>query len=580
MTMSNKFPASCGLRRSATMASALSAGLALFFSCCGISYGQEPSHLLTGPGLTAGGLAEGEMLLGELNCIGCHAASNEVRGRIFAKQPPLLGDVGDRITPNYLRDFLDNPQSQKPGTGMPIPLHGLAPAARKESIEDLVHFLSSFKSAIKPIGVEADGYLLETGRQLFHRVGCVACHEPQEDAGKARGKKPANPAEELVRQARAKAADKKDELPSVPLGNLSSKTTAEQLAAFLLDPVSVRPSGRMPSLNLDRAEATAIAVYLLRDQLKKAGEKEAKRLSGLSYKYYHTGGLSWVVDVEMLQPKKRGSVPRFTLGPKERNANMAFVFTGLIRIDKPGKYRFFTKTDDGSALFIGGKKVVDNDGTHGGQERSGEINLIAGDHPIKVVYFNVGGTYVFGIYYEGPGLKKRNIPSTVLTHVGQAMKPIGFEKLAIDPARAARGRKLFAVNCASCHSLGRGKAIIPAPAQAPPLAGLRGKSARGCLADKVPVAAPAYAFSPAQRAALRKVVDNGADGALAAGELVHRSFAAHNCYGCHERGGIGGPSLRRYDYFQPSMEVDMGDEARVPPHLNGVGAKLRPDWLQ
>ena len=24
----------------------------------------------------------------------------------------------------------------------------------------------------------------------------------------------------------------------------------------------------------------------------------------------------------------------------------------------------------------------------------------------------------------------------------------------------------------------------------------------------------------------------------------------------------------------------MGDEARVPPHLNGVGAKLRPDWLQ
>jgi len=580
MTMSNKIPASCGLRRSVAMASALSAGLVLFFACCGISYGQEASHLLTGPGLTAGGLAEGEMLLGELNCVGCHVTSNEVRGRIFAKQPPLLGDVGDRVTPNYLRDFLDNPQSQKPGTGMPIPLHGLAPAARKESIEDLVHFLSSLKSGIKPIGVDADGYLLETGRQLFHRVGCVACHEPQEDAGKAGGKKPANPAEELVRQARAKAAAGKGELPSVPLGNLSSKTTAGQLAAFLLDPVSVRPSGRMPSLNLDRAEATAIAVYLLRDQLKKVGEKETKRLGGLSYKYYHTGGESKVADVEKLQPKKRGSVPRFTLGPKERNANMAFVFTGLIRIDKPGKYRFFTKTDDGSALFIGGKKVVDNDGTHGGQERSGEINLIAGDHPIKVVYFNVGGTYVFGVYYEGPGLKKRNIPSTVLTHVGQAMKPIGFEKLAIDPARAARGRKLFAVNCASCHSLGRGKADLPAPTQAPPLAALRGKSARGCLADKVPAAAPAYAFSLAQRAALRKVVDKGSGGALAAGDLVHRSFAAHNCYGCHERGGIGGPSLRRYDYFQPSMEVDMGDEARVPPHLNGVGAKLRPDWLQ
>ena len=31
MTMSNKIPASCGLRRSVTMASALSAGLVLFF---------------------------------------------------------------------------------------------------------------------------------------------------------------------------------------------------------------------------------------------------------------------------------------------------------------------------------------------------------------------------------------------------------------------------------------------------------------------------------------------------------------------------------------------------------------------
>ena len=576
MTANNNIPYSCGPCLCATMASVLSAGLALFFACCGISYGQEPSHLLTGPGLAAGGLADGEMLLGELNCVGCHQAEGKVREALFVKQPPLLGHAGDRITPNYLRAFLDDPQSQKPGTQMPTPLHGLGKAARKEAIEDLVHFLCTLRSGLKSAGVEADGYLLETGRRLFHRVGCVACHEPQE---KARKGKPGSPADEILRQARAKAQGEKGEHPSVPLGSLATKTTADQLAAFLLDPLSVRPSGRMPALNLDRVEATALAIYLLRDQMKGGEDKELKRIPGLSYKYYHTGGESKVADVEKMLPKKRGVVNRFTLGPKERNANMAFVYTGLIRIEKAGKYTFSTKTDDGSALYIGGRKVVDNDGVHGGQERGGDIDLTEGLHPIKVIYFNVGGPYVFAVYYKGPGIKKQNVPGRVLSHVAQAMKPLDLEELKVDPGRAARGRKLFGENCSSCHSLGNGLAEIPSTARPPSLAALRGKGPGGCLADKPPAGAPLYAFSPGQRDALRKVVDKGVSASVAASDLVHRSFAAHNCYGCHERGGLGGPSVRRHDYFKPSMEVDMGDEARVPPHLNGVGAKLRADWL-
>ena len=251
----------------------------------------------------------------------------------------------------------------------------------------------------------------------------------------------------------------------------------------------------------------------------KKGEEEIKPLPGLSYKYYHTGGESKFADIEKLLPRKRGVVNRFTLGPKERNANMAFVYTGLIRIDKAGKYKFFTKTDDGSALFIGGRKVVDNDGVHGGQERGGEIELTEGLHPIKVIYFNVGGPYVFAVYYQGPGVKKKNIPGSVLSHVGQTMKPVGFEELKADPARAARGRKLFGENCASCHSLGNGLAEVPSKVKAPSLAAIKGKGAGGCLAEKPPVGAPAYALSAAQRTALRKVVDKGVSATVAAADL-------------------------------------------------------------
>ena len=144
-------------------------GLSLILACP--LAGQESSVIVTGPGLEVGGHSEGEMLLGELNCVGCHQADQKVQDGIFVKQPPLLGDVGDRITPNYLRAFLNDPQSQKPGTGMPNVLHGMGQAARRHAIEDLVHYLSSLKSPDKAIGVEADGYLLETGKQLFHKVG-------------------------------------------------------------------------------------------------------------------------------------------------------------------------------------------------------------------------------------------------------------------------------------------------------------------------------------------------------------------------------------------------------------------------
>ena len=53
-----------------------------------------------------------------------------------------------------------------------------------------------------------------------------------------------------------------------------------------------------------------------------------------------------------------------------------------------------------------------------------------------------------------------------------------------------------------------------------------------------------------------------------------------NCYACHERDKVGGPGPKRADYFLPSMEADLGDEARLPPALTGVGRKLREPWLE
>ena len=70
------------------------------------------------------------MLIGELNCAACHDAAPPVKARLASRQAPILGENGWRITPQWLRAYLDNPQAVKPGTVMPDALHGCRPRKR------------------------------------------------------------------------------------------------------------------------------------------------------------------------------------------------------------------------------------------------------------------------------------------------------------------------------------------------------------------------------------------------------------------------------------------------------------------
>jgi hypothetical protein len=61
-------------------------------------------------------------------------------------------------------------------------------------------------------------------------------------------------------------------------------------------------------------------------------------------------------------------------------------------------------------MFIDGQLVVDNDGLHGAQERSGTVRLAAGTHVLRVVYFNGVGSRSLGASWQGPGIAKQAIP--------------------------------------------------------------------------------------------------------------------------------------------------------------------------
>jgi mono/diheme cytochrome c family protein len=223
-----------------------------------------PAAVVVGaPEAQVDGVALGEVLLGELNCVACHAAEPSVKDRLKSKQPPLLGEAGARLLPGYVRAYLAGPLAEKPGLTMPDLLHGLPEAARSETIEVLAQFLGS--PAQPPGAPPPATNRLATlqGRVLYHQIGCVACHPPQE---------PAN--DVFPNPSGAGGFDEETSLfllnklnqNSAPLGSLGRKYAPSQLANFLVDPLKVRPAGRMPAMNLTESEATAIAAYLQRDQ--------------------------------------------------------------------------------------------------------------------------------------------------------------------------------------------------------------------------------------------------------------------------------------------------------------------------
>ena len=90
------------------------------------------------------------------------------------------------------------------------------------------------------------------------------------------------------------------------------------------------------------------------------------------------------------------------------------IMQSYLQVDRPGSYTFYTRSDDGSKLFVDGKEVVNNDGDHGVIEKNSSIDLVAGKHLVKVEYYNGSGGFWLDVMYKGPGVPKQIIPANKL----------------------------------------------------------------------------------------------------------------------------------------------------------------------
>lgn len=500
---------------------------------------------------------QGELLLGELNCISCHTPSAALKQQLRSRQAPVLDEVGRRVRVSYLRKFLANPHETKPGTSMPDLFAMLSDEQRAQQVEALVQYLATTGTVTYQ---NVDPKRVAKGNTLFHQSGCVACHQPQE------GQMP-----QLA--------------TSVPLGNLADKYTIPGLTQFLDNPFKVRPSGRMPSLNLKK-EAEDVAHYLLRE----AGAAALAQLEpNMSYKYYE-GNWSELPDFAKLQPQAAGTAPSFALAVARRNNQYGVRYQGFVHIDKPGEHRFTLTSDDGSRLLIDGKMVVDNNGIHPSQSREGKTELTAGSHEVVVEYFDGGGETSLEVRIAGPGIPDQSL-APLITITRERIKPAeettsseNPDALILDPELAAQGKVLFhTVGCVKCHQLKGSelpKSAQPAIELTPTLANLR--TSGGCLSETPQANNPTFALSQAQRSALVAGIQRLHAKTLREAtpeQLVHRTMVTFNCYACHDRNQIGGVEEARDPFFVTTQQ-EMGDEGRIPPRLDGAGAKLTTEWLK
>lgn len=270
----------------------------------------------------------GSVLITELRCAACHADIQTKN--LPEKTAPDLSEVGSRVSAEYLQRYLTSPLTVQPGTTMPDLLASKSESEKQEIAKALTHFLVA-QSKPSSTSVPVKPFDTQQGKVLFHSVGCVACHGPQDEMDNQAGTSEQLDEDELYDELLdfdPKRAARKDIKPiAISLEHVSGKYSLKSLSEFLFQPLKVRNSGRMPDMKLTPAEALDIAGYLIGDRAQEASsfapdatlvEKGRKQFQELNCAACH-------------------SLPDFEAAAPRSALRMADLFGGCLSEDKRTK---------------------------------------------------------------------------------------------------------------------------------------------------------------------------------------------------------------------------------------------------
>ncbi|MGE5177203.1 MAG: PA14 domain-containing protein [Hyphomicrobiales bacterium] len=110
--------------------------------------------------------------------------------------------------------------------------------------------------------------------------------------------------------------------------------------------------------------------------------------------------------------------------------------TGIITIPQSATYTFYLTCDDGGILTIDGSVVVNNDGIHTMQERSGSVSLSAGTHSVQVDYYDATGPAGLKLEIQGGSLSRMEVPASMWTSPGVRIAYYQLDSSLVPPLPA------------------------------------------------------------------------------------------------------------------------------------------------
>ncbi len=211
----------------------------------------ECNRCHTGTGLAAPKLDQ--------DCVGCHeqiatdkfqAASSKLakwKAHVMPyRDVPSLTDLGGRLRPAWVRDYLLHPHDLRPNLAPTMPRLKLSP----EQARDIATYLTASPlPAPTSMVVTAEPASIAHGKELLSQRGCVTCHQV---TGAGLAEPPKNDAAERVRTL-SLAPD---------LRFARDRAEPDALLRWLLDPLKVKQDAAMPKVDLSPADARDLAAFL------------------------------------------------------------------------------------------------------------------------------------------------------------------------------------------------------------------------------------------------------------------------------------------------------------------------------
>ncbi|WDE95334.1 DUF1549 domain-containing protein [Lentisphaera profundi] len=153
-------------------------------------------------------------------------------------------------------------------------------------------------------------------------------------------------------------------------------------------------------------------VAQIEQQLALKSQASKSDIRKLKFRFYRS---TWskLPDFDMIKAEEEGLVESgfFDISQASRKTAFGYVFEGKLQVAKKGIHTFYLNSDDGARLTINGKQIIEFDGIHGfsKKDHANNFSLTAGEHDIKLEYFqNIGGLGL-KVMWSGPGFKNRHL---------------------------------------------------------------------------------------------------------------------------------------------------------------------------